>query len=140
MIRIVIDTNVVASGTYWAGDSSKIIELMDDGKIIGILSEDILKEYHHTLNRADILEKIDDIQFRRKAVIGKIFEKMVIVKPKTKINKSIDPDDNKFIEAAIEGKADYIISQDHHLLDLKTYQEIPILTPREFLTKMGQKK
>lgn len=133
MIRIVIDTNVVASGTYWAGDSSKVIELIDDGKIIGILSEDILKEYYRTLNRADILEKIDDIQFRRKAVIGKIFEKMVIVKPNLKIKKSADPDDDKFLEAAIQGKADYIVSQDHHLLDLKEYQKIKIVTPEKFL-------
>jgi putative PIN family toxin of toxin-antitoxin system len=133
MIRVVIDTNVVASGTYWAGDSSKVIELIDDGIIIGILSEDILKEYHRTLNRADILEKIDDIQFRRKAVIGKIFEKMVIVKPNLKIKKSVDPDDDKFLEAAIEGKADYIVSRDHHLLDLKEYQKIKIVTPEKFL-------
>ncbi|MBU1198966.1 MAG: putative toxin-antitoxin system toxin component, PIN family [Nanoarchaeota archaeon] len=46
-----------------------------------------------------------------------------------------DPDDNKIIECALEGKADYIITQDKHLLDLK-FDKIKILTPREFLRRI----
>ncbi len=58
----------------------------------------------------------------------------VIVIPKESINIiKEDPDDNKFIEAAIAGKADLIVSQDRHLLKLKNYGKIKIITPEEFL-------
>lgn len=44
-----------------------------------------------------------------------------------------DPTDNKFLACALEGNAGYIVTGDQHLLRLKTYQEIDILTPRQFL-------
>lgn len=44
-----------------------------------------------------------------------------------------DPDDNKYIEAAVEGLAQFIVSDDRHLLSLKSYQDIRIVTPRVFL-------
>ncbi|MGZ9225638.1 MAG: PIN domain-containing protein [Anaerolineales bacterium] len=47
-----------------------------------------------------------------------------------------DPTDNNFLEAAVAGKADLIVSGDGHLLDLKVYREIPIITAREFIVKL----
>ncbi|CCI20114.1 conserved hypothetical protein [Microcystis aeruginosa PCC 9807] len=44
-----------------------------------------------------------------------------------------DLDDNKFLELAVSGMAQYIITGDKDLLILNTYQEIPIITPAEFL-------
>lgn len=44
-----------------------------------------------------------------------------------------DPDDDKFLACAIDGGADYIVSGDHHLLDLGSYEGIPILRPATFL-------
>ncbi|MFZ5911654.1 MAG: PIN domain-containing protein, partial [Chloroflexota bacterium] len=44
-----------------------------------------------------------------------------------------DTTDNKFIEAAITGRTDCIVSGDKHLLDLKEYKSIPIITAREFI-------
>lgn len=49
-----------------------------------------------------------------------------------------DPDDNKFLACAIEGEADYIVSGDHHLLDLGSYRCIPILRPAAFLGVLGR--
>jgi hypothetical protein len=51
---------------------------------------------------------------------------------------SDDPDDDHYLSCAIEGEADYIVSGDHHLLELCEYQGIPILTPRAFLTLLGE--
>ena len=51
-----------------------------------------------------------------------------------------DPHDNKFIEAAIGGKADFIVSGDHHLLDLKEYQGIKILTVKDFLEELKKEQ
>ena len=47
-----------------------------------------------------------------------------------------DPDDNKYVACAIEGNASVLVSGDHHLLGLKTFQQIRIISPRQFLTEM----
>jgi len=62
-----------------------------------------------------------------------ILEKSVIVVPTEKIDVVSDPDDNKFVEAALEGMAQYIVSQDKHLLVLKEYHGVKVLNPDEFL-------
>jgi len=55
------------------------------------------------------------------------------VEPRTQVKEvKDDPDDNKFLEAAIEGNADYIITSDQHLLKLGSFQNIPIFTPSNF--------
>ena len=59
----------------------------------------------------------------------------MLIEPEEKINiVKDDPDDNKFIEAAVAGKADHIVTQDAHLLKIKEYRGIKIITPREFIT------
>ena len=59
----------------------------------------------------------------------------IFVKPKKRIQiVKDDPDDDKFIEAAVEGRAKYIISQDKHLLRIKEFEGIKIMKPEEFLT------
>ena len=45
-----------------------------------------------------------------------------------------DLTDNKFLEAAVAGKVDFIVSGDNHLLELKSFREIPIITARDFIT------
>lgn len=60
----------------------------------------------------------------------------LFVKPRQKLKIVLDdPDDDKFINCALEGKAKWIISGDKHLLNLKTFKEIKIFSPREFLEK-----
>jgi len=44
-----------------------------------------------------------------------------------------DPDDNRVLACAIQAGADYVVSGDPHLVDLVTYQGIPILVPSSFL-------
>lgn len=46
-----------------------------------------------------------------------------------------DPTDNIFLNCAVDGKADYLISGDAHLLNIKKYKRIKILTAKEFLEK-----
>jgi predicted nucleic acid-binding protein len=48
-----------------------------------------------------------------------------------------DPDDDKFLEAAVAGRVDYLVSGDRHLLDLDTFREIDIVTPRTFAEQIG---
>ncbi len=63
-----------------------------------------------------------------------ILERSSIVFPSEKVEVvESDPEDNKFIEAALEGNAQYIVSQDKHLLNVKEHCGIKIISPDEFL-------
>jgi len=62
-----------------------------------------------------------------------IVRNSIIVDPKEKIDVvKDDPKDDIFIETAVAGNVDYIISQYHHLLKLKEFRGIKIITPEEF--------
>ena len=67
--------------------------------------------------------------------IDLIIRNSTIVKPKERISiVKDDPKDDIFIETAVAGNVDYIISQDNHLLKLKKFRGIKIITPEEFNT------
>ena len=57
----------------------------------------------------------------------------LVIAPKLNIKVCRDEKDNKFLECAIASKSDYIISYDKHLLKLKEFKNIKIITPEEFL-------
>jgi len=58
---------------------------------------------------------------------------VVLVSPWERITACPDPADNKFLEVAVWGEADVIITGDVALLDLHPFRGIPILTPSAFL-------
>jgi len=60
---------------------------------------------------------------------------MKIIFPKSKVKVCRDPNDDKFIDCAIDGKCKYIVSGDKDLLDIKNFENIEILTVRDFLKK-----
>ena len=67
-------------------------------------------------------------------IAGRVYRKAEFVSPQERIsNIQPDPKDDKFLEAALAGKADFIVSGDKHMLDLKEFRSIPIITGREFL-------
>ncbi|MBN1386003.1 putative toxin-antitoxin system toxin component, PIN family [Candidatus Woesearchaeota archaeon] len=120
----------------WTGDSFRILDLIDRKELKCILSMEIIKEYNRVMSSGEIIEKSRKNNLKISNIIRKVIMNSIIVEPKTRINIVEDKDDNKFIEAAVEGKADYIISQDNHLLKIKEYRGIRIMTPREFLDEL----
>ena len=133
-MKLVLDTNIVVSGTFWKGDSFRILDLVNKGKVNIIVTQPILEEYDKIIHSEEILEKIDIYQQVKIKVLQDILSKATLVDPKEKIQIiKDDPDDDKFLEAAIEAKADYIISKDKHLLKHREYKGIKIIKPEEFL-------
>ena len=131
-MKIVIDTNVFVSSFFNPeGRPRKIINLWKSGKAILCFTEKILEEYLEVLMRLGLagepeLKELLQL-FTRKAnmmFIGSTPE-LTLIKD--------DPDDNKFVECAVGAGAEFIISGDKHLLNLKTFREVQILTPTEFL-------
>ena len=128
-MRVVLDTNVFISGIYWTGSSEKILSSWMNKDFELVSSLPIIDELVRILMSFKVPLEPDDISWWESLIL----EKSVIVVPTKKINIVSDPDDNKFIEAALEGKAEYIVSQDNHLLILKEYRGIKVLHPDEFL-------
>ena len=133
-MNITVDTNVLISATFWSGDSNKIIELVENGKLTLVLSKEIVQEFSEVLNYEEIQNKIKNKNLEMKYSLHKIISLSKIVDAKEKLDfVKEDPDDNKLLECAIEGNADYIITNDKHLLKLKEYKGISIIKPEDFL-------
>lgn len=132
MKRLVLDTNVLISALFWKGAPRRLYEHIRAGKYIMLFTEDMGKELIRVLSHKKFgltAQEIFPVLFDIKRHAHWIF-----VKTKVKVIKE-DPTDNIFLECAIEGNADYIISGDRHLLSLKNFQGIPILKVREFLER-----
>ena len=133
-IRIVADTNVLISASFWFGDPDKIINLVNEGEIVLVISSQIIDEYSKVLEYPDIIEKVKRKKLEAILTPSKIASIAWVVHPHQKLNIiKADPDDNIVLEAALEGFADYIVTQDKHLLSLGKFENIPILPPLDFL-------
>ena len=128
-MKVVLDTNIFISGIFWKGSSNKVITNWREEKFTLVTSLEAISEIIKVLK--DFKIKLSDEMI--KEWVDLIVRNSIIVEPKEKINiVKDDPKDNIFIETAVVGNADYIISQDNHLLKLKDFGGIKIITPEEF--------
>jgi putative PIN family toxin of toxin-antitoxin system len=128
-IKIVPDTNVYLSAIIFGGNPRKVLKLVRDRKIIAYTSTSILLEVAEKLNQKFHWNE-EKVSMTIK-VLSKITE---VIIPTIELNVvKKDPDDNKIIECALKAEAKYIISGDKHLLEIKEFQGINILTPGDFL-------
>lgn len=131
-MRIVLDTNVFISSLL-GGNLSRIVDKWRTGKFTLLVSDAIAGEYLDVVNRPKFKISTEEIV----TVTDYLLNTAEFITPEESINAiPADPTDNKFLEAAVAGKAKYIVSGDNHLLELGTFQGIPIITAREFLTKL----
>lgn len=129
-MKFVLDTNVLIASLF-GKKSRKIVDLWKSQHIILCVSQPIIREYQEILPRLGPRGKE-----RLKEVLKLIDEdSSVLVADKTPRLKVVeeDPADDKFIECAVATRADFIISSDKHLKDIKSYKGIKIVTPKEFL-------
>src|SRR5579872_4392364 len=134
--RVVLDTNVLISATFRSLSSipNTIYQALKKQQFILITSPAILEELEEVLAREKILKRTGMSQEERIKFIEELIEIAFVIPGKKDIKViQADPDDDKFVIAAAEGFADYIVSGDHHLLDLKKYEDISILSPSDFL-------
>ncbi len=136
MIKFTADTNILVSGSFWTGDSFKILEKADMKEIILVTSKEIIEEYTQVMGSDEIIGKIKEKSLIVSNIIQRVISNSIIVEPTEKINAvNEDPEDNKILECAKAGKADYIVTNDNHLLKLKEFEGIKIIKPDEFLKR-----
>jgi len=138
MLSVTLDTNILVSGSFWTGDSFRILDLIDRKQITCVISKDIITEYDKIIISDEIIEKIKNKSLILSKVIQKVILNSEIAEPKTKLNLiKDDVADNIILECAKEGKVDFIITNDNHLLRLKEFKGIKIVTPKEFLKRLA---
>ena len=131
---VVLDTNIYISAMLFGGKPEEIMQLSRAGEIHLVISEAILKEVAEVLRRKfnwqnwQVSEAMNEI--RSLAVLVTPHEVVSVIKE--------DPADNRILECALECQADYIVSGDeHHLISLKEWQGIKILSATAFLECYG---
>jgi len=127
--RVVLDANIIICFLLTREETiSSIFESWDREEIDLLISEDIFEEIETVLG----YQKIKGLTkpWEKSALLEKLKLQAKFVKIKMKLNVLSDQKDNKYLECAVEGWADFIVSGDSHLLNLKEYQGIKIVTPK----------
>lgn len=129
-MRVVIDTNVFVS-SFFGGKPRQVIEHWFSGRLTLCVSKPVLKEYFDVLGRFQFDNNTLLLKFM--SAIEKNSNILFAGNPKEEKWVVEDPADNKFIACAIAMKAEYIISGDAHLKNMKKISNIKIITPSDML-------
>lgn len=132
-MKVVCDTNVLISGLLFGGHADAILRQVSAGWVCGYVSTYILVELEAVLGRpkfglapeqvTSLLELVQDA-----FLLVSVVEQVQVIKE--------DPSDNAILAAALAAGVDVIISGDKHLLSLKTYRGVRIVSPAEFVGEM----
>jgi len=135
MIRAVLDTNTLISAIINTKGSvaQEIYQKFITQQFLLIISPEILEEVEEVSNRERIIKRHQRSKEELEAIISELASLSYLIPGTTKVEVVRDTDDNKIISAAVEAKAEYIVSRDKDLLDLRKYQGIKIITPEEFM-------
>src|SRR5712692_5835981 len=133
-MRAVVDTNVIVSAAINpTGPPYAIVRAWRRGQFELVTSAELQEEIGRVWTRAHVsrlifwsAEQLEEFRtaLRRDALVVAPGRRLDII--------SADPSDNRVLEAAVEAAADYIVSGDHHLLELGEYEGIRIVTPARF--------
>lgn len=126
-ISVVVDTNVFVAA-FWNKNSASayILRACTNGTILLCYTQQIRKEIGLILRNAKSSE-------RYRQAITQMLERGIEVKVAQHLSVvNEDPEDNKFLECAAAIGADYLITNDSHLLDLESFERTKIITPSEF--------
>ncbi|MCK5035430.1 MAG: putative toxin-antitoxin system toxin component, PIN family [Candidatus Sabulitectum sp.] len=131
-MQVVVDTNVLISAIFFGGKPELILEAWRTRKLDLLITEEILSEYVDVLHR--ISEKYPRVDIAK--IIPLITTYGVFVEPHI-LSQNIceDPDDDKFIAAALGSSSSIIITGDKHLLDVSGYSGIEMIKPAVFVKK-----
>jgi uncharacterized protein len=134
-LKFVIDTNILVSSILMA--SSKPDQALKKARKIGFIlfSENTFSELKEVLNRRKFDKYI--LLETRLEFLSKIKLESELIEVMETIDLCRDPKDNKFLELAVSGNADFIITGDEDLLVLNTFRNIEIISVNDFLIRFS---
>ena len=130
-MRVVFDTNVVASASFWRGAPFDCLMAWAQGRCEAVVSPALLAEYHETFEELAL-------EYPKRPFVkwaDALTDAATLVFPVERATGATpDPNDEMILECALAAEADYIVSGDkRHLLPLHQFRGIPIVSPSEFL-------
>ncbi len=140
IIKAVIDTSVMLSVAFPRGELVRELRnMIADGAFTLVTSKEIMAELFRVIHYPRILKQFKPSKEDIDEFIGMIMEKALITKGSYSLQKgSVDPTDDMFLACAMEAKADYIVSRDPHLRNLKHFHGIKIIDVKAFVERVGK--
>lgn len=132
MHKIVLDTNVLISGLIGKGKPKRILELVFSGDIALCLSSEVYREYVEVTNRPKF-SRYYDFKEAADRVLRSLRVLAQMVQPHQRLYVCPDKDDNKFLELAIEAKANYLITGNVKHFPNRPFRGIKVLLPSKYL-------
>jgi len=128
-MQIVADTNTLISGLLWSGTPRRLLDAAHAGKIALYTSSILLAELEDVLGRGKFARRLAEAGVTAQTLVLGYATLAILIEP-ARIAPVIidDPDDDAVIACAIAAQVDCIVSGDSHLLELKQYEAIPIIT------------
>jgi putative PIN family toxin of toxin-antitoxin system len=135
-MKAVLDTNALISTVIATGVPHEVVVKGLEGEYQIIVSVATLTEFRETLLKYPERFDMDEDEVQQEVETIRYFAEFV--NPDEQITAvEADPDDDKFLEAAVAGDVDYLVSGDRHLLGLGTFRGIEIVEPRTFYEQLG---
>ena len=134
-MKIVVDTNVLISGVFFGGMPRNVLRAIINEKITACATQEIIDEYNEIV-REMIARKQGHLN---QDLLSPLIGAMELVEAKSKFTLSRDPDDDKFLGCAKDAKALYIVSGDNDLLVLGKFENIRIITAKDFCEQYLEK-
>jgi uncharacterized protein len=137
-MRIVLDTNIWVSAIIWGGIPDQIV-LLQQRRLVTIgMSEELLNELETTFNKKKIHPKLNALGLTVSSAINLVRESVVLYPiAELFVPELRDPDDSIVLATAIASNSEVIITGDQDLLVLANYENIKILTAKDFIKKEG---
>lgn len=128
--RAVFDTNVLISAYLWPGIPRTALDMIRSGRSMLVSAQPAIEEFVRVLGYRKFGLSPEEIA----PLVDDLTSLSTIVHPRSTVDVvTRDPTDNLFLEIALQGKCTVLVSGDRHLLDLRRYRRIRILTPAEFV-------
>jgi putative PIN family toxin of toxin-antitoxin system len=139
VIRVVLDSNVVVSSFIVpVGAPARIMAAWRAERLALLISEPVLAEYERALNYPRVRRRHGLTPRQVAREVAAIRAAATVVSPGS-VPRVVpaDPDDDQILACALTGGADFIVSGDRHLLDLRDYRGIRILPPAAFVALLA---
>ena len=141
-VKAVVDTSVMVSVAFAKeGLTKELRGMIVEGAFRLVTSKEIMAELYRVLHYPRILKQFKPSSEDLEEFIGMILERAMLTKGRYSLRKiKEDPSDDMFLACALEGKADFIVSRDPHLRNLKRFQGIEIVDVKSFVERVRKKK
>jgi len=139
-LRAVLDANVIASALMRPqGPPGQILVRIVRDRVMPVFSNPILDELRRVVAYARVRRaiKLSDEEIELAIVSLVVVGDVVEIAGTETYPQCPDPDDYMYIETALQGRAAFLVTGDRDLLGLKTVEDVEIMTPREFLTRIS---